>query len=734
MGRARILSHAGEGRYIVEFDYGTELQTKALDRIDKLLADIAPRITEAEEAVAQAEAAKAQAVEALNTSIDAYVAAMGADPVDEAAAAALRETVDARSVETLEASLNLSERETVLALVKFEQVQLQTRRARTAAVTVTESRSVWCADYSLDLTGTVPTCEVVGEQGEIVIHPAALRSAPWSMQIDGFLLSRELMSPEQAFFNAAILPGWQRFKPIHRIGIITSLNLAADTASVVLDPATSSAAALPITPPGTLQNVPVQYMDCGASAFENGDRVIVKMRQTDGTAEAIIGFAANPKQCAASGFIVTGTGGATLVYRDEETNTWDKIPFSAVPSGPGWWHGPTPESTIRWDGTRVYRKRSRIGSVADSYPGTIVAAAANGDVLYVVKTERTEYHIVTVTYLEIGINANVVQFVSQEQFTTGRTSWSLAPDQVLPYFQFPQNIAAGSVAMSYSTVGARIWPPEYSFYHPWAELEVSWSSGTGLTINGEQYPRGLPPGSHSWLLFNVGGVEVRATFVVAISGNQAAGSATALLSIPFFGIADMEIIGTTYNHEFWSEDNSWALNENWLNKRLYLRVDPSNTEIAFLTVESRCPAALSNVEALTSTHSDVPTVSRPRQQGSDEVLYSYDSHYYRNDYFLRADAVPTEILDARETVITPTPWLPSPPPQASETIAVGDAFKAPIYSKRIPKSFSGDTCVSFDFQDDSINLYTGVEFAYLTDGDLPELLGPRSNYRPLGVI
>jgi len=114
---------------------------------------------------------------------------------------------------------------------------------------------------------------------------------------DGVLTGRQVMSPAQAYFNAAILPGWQKYKPTYRWGTASNVNYTANTMTVTLASAVSSAQGLNVNAATTLSAVPVEYMTCNAGAFENGDRVVVKFRQQDQAQPAVIGFVDNPKAC-----------------------------------------------------------------------------------------------------------------------------------------------------------------------------------------------------------------------------------------------------------------------------------------------------------------------------------------------------------------------------------------------------------------------------------------------------
>jgi hypothetical protein len=123
--------------------------------------------------------------------------------------------------------------------------------------------------------------------------------------VDGVLVAREVQSPEQVFFNAAILPGWQKFKPTYRSGVITALNTSNNTASVTLDAAQSSAAGLDINKMTALANVPVVYMTCHAAAFEAGDRCVVRFNGMDWAQPQVVGFVDNPKPCLPSELWIT---------------------------------------------------------------------------------------------------------------------------------------------------------------------------------------------------------------------------------------------------------------------------------------------------------------------------------------------------------------------------------------------------------------------------------------------
>ena len=131
---------------------------------------------------------------------------------------------------------------------------------------------------------------------------------------DGRYRARELCSPEQAFFNAAIFPGWQKFKPTYRWGTITYLDPDNNLANVTLGPASSTASRLNTNQSPQLNGVPIRYMTCNAEAFEVGDNVVIgfgTMTEVEGEEGStlawsssqrweepvIIGFLDTPRRC-----------------------------------------------------------------------------------------------------------------------------------------------------------------------------------------------------------------------------------------------------------------------------------------------------------------------------------------------------------------------------------------------------------------------------------------------------
>jgi hypothetical protein len=294
MGIARIVSGGTDGRYTIELDYGSAQKTALLAALNEFMvrldADILALQVKIDEANAKEQEQLLKVIDAQNDLIlMAQSGLMAGSPELDTAAfqfelSALRDleksSVPIRlRMQSLEADKSIAMRR-VSDWSRFEPL---------------ETRDAWCADLTEDAApgSVVGTVDIPGESSLILIAPGC-RAAEAS---DGRLTSREIMSPAQAFFNAAILPGWQKFQPTYRWGTITALDFEANTANVSLFPSVSSAQNLGVNQEGALSSVPVDYLTCNAKAFEVGDRCVVQFAAQDWSAPKIIGFLDNPKPC-----------------------------------------------------------------------------------------------------------------------------------------------------------------------------------------------------------------------------------------------------------------------------------------------------------------------------------------------------------------------------------------------------------------------------------------------------
>ena len=235
-----------------------------------------------------------------------------------------------------------------LDMKKLEKAGLEKRRQQLNALLATldeDVRSVWCADLSQDLSGEVQTMEVKGQPDQIILTPGYVdpdTSEPhWNMEA-GALTPILGMTPAQAAFNWAILPGWQKWKPLYLVGEITAIDSENDTADVTFDDARSVAQNLPVAYWESYPAIPVEYMDCNSVAFAVGDRVVVEFANQNLEEPKVIGFETNPQPCQAliyyrvqlqyvDGAIVDLTDmsvGGVVTFETtvgEDTHTWERV-------------------------------------------------------------------------------------------------------------------------------------------------------------------------------------------------------------------------------------------------------------------------------------------------------------------------------------------------------------------------------------------------------------------------
>ena len=170
-----------------------------------------------------------------------------------------------------------------------------------------------------DGSGRYYKCKLnaTGSSQLISIADRGYRKSDTSASSLSALLQPVLAStPAGVFYNLAILPGWQRWKPTYRIGTIetiSGMNASPSTCSVRLVAALSSVQKLNINPPeALLSNVPIEYMDgLNGSVFVVGDRVVIEFTGQSWAAPKVIGFETNPR----------GTiGNLILLIRDDSVS------------------------------------------------------------------------------------------------------------------------------------------------------------------------------------------------------------------------------------------------------------------------------------------------------------------------------------------------------------------------------------------------------------------------------
>ena len=301
MGKATIVSGGDGGKYVIKLDYGKEAKEKRLAQYTARLAELTALIDTQQGKIDTQQGKIDEANAKLKAAQDAVIAAHqamtapGADQgaATKATAAAIKAW--AKAAVALEAeNRKMAPLKLEMQLLKDEQAQLKKDKDKWEALQLEEKKEAWCADLTEDATGEVATIEIPGEDLLVLIAPEA--KPP--VATDGILTAREVQSASQVFFNAAILPGWQRWTPTYRRGVINKIN-DDETVNITLTNDRSSAQNLVINKAPELFSVPVKYMTCDVSAFEVGDACVIKFTDHDWDKPKVVGFVDNPKLCSA---------------------------------------------------------------------------------------------------------------------------------------------------------------------------------------------------------------------------------------------------------------------------------------------------------------------------------------------------------------------------------------------------------------------------------------------------
>jgi len=328
MGKGTILSGGQDGLYTVRLDFGTEQRDAQVAALTTRIAALATQIAGWQITLDAFRAQEeAPALAAVNAAIADYASAAQSG----AAAGVLKIKSDAHT-KAMRALLDVRSRYTLLLLqldrLKIERAQAIKDKTRWESLVLEQERSVWCADATDDAApGEAATIEIPGEYGDASTSIVIAPGAPAPVASRGAIVAREVQTGPQAFFNAAILPGWQKFKPTYRAGTITALNRSLDQADVDLDAARSSAQQLDINRSESLSAVPVQYMTCNAAAFEVGDRVVIEFQGQDWDSPRVIGFVERPKRC--ERIVISRTGSRIEERYSEVLGTYEvAVPYN----------------------------------------------------------------------------------------------------------------------------------------------------------------------------------------------------------------------------------------------------------------------------------------------------------------------------------------------------------------------------------------------------------------------
>ncbi|MCE0760664.1 hypothetical protein LWH94_15845 [Marinobacter sp. G11] len=311
MGKVRIIGGGRAGLYGVEPVYHRKQYEQRKADIEERIDAYSEKQSEAEESLDGAKADYDTAAEAVDQLMAEWVAAYNGTAAPGAPAPSM-EDLDKAVAEASRLALLVSEYrrqvERWKATIKNLEAELQEMEDADDAPAL----AAWCADFTETLPpgAEVASIEIPGEPQRLMIYPQAMGEGGHDAGRDGQLVPRAWQVPAQVFFNAAILPGWQRHVYRH-VPMRVSEDATAyavtgygalyritgdqaertDTLSCLLhEPERSSAMDLPVRPSDEpIQGAIAEYMDRDADAFIAGDRVIY-----DRIKSAVIGFQEHP--------------------------------------------------------------------------------------------------------------------------------------------------------------------------------------------------------------------------------------------------------------------------------------------------------------------------------------------------------------------------------------------------------------------------------------------------------
>lgn len=240
MGRAKIISGGLDGKYNIELVKDIRRITSALAAIGSRLAELPGLITQAQNDKNNAETSLNAARGALDASINAYILDNSRRGDVDAAQKAYVDAMSAYQTQKVKHSTLILEQET----------KTKEKKSLESASALEIKNNVWCADLTEDLEAgaQVGTMEINGESG---IAPIIYPGGEDDLLPSSKLQPSQASTPAGVFYNTAVFPGWQKWKPTYRIAVILSVDAEKDTCSVCILQARSSAQGLNINQAGT---------------------------------------------------------------------------------------------------------------------------------------------------------------------------------------------------------------------------------------------------------------------------------------------------------------------------------------------------------------------------------------------------------------------------------------------------------------------------------------------------
>lgn len=286
MGQGSINDDKGEGLYTLILDYGTLKVAARIAKLQEQLDDLIEERTPLQNKINSVQSKLTFKQIQIEASITIVRNADGSLKIE------IENDLNKLVEEGMKLSFNLQQLNEDMAHNLLTGATLEERIARLQALALVEVRDTWCVDYTTDATGLVETIEIAGEQPHILIAPGARPATGGG----GQMVHRMAQTGAATYFNAAVLPGRQRYRPLYRQGTLTLIDRENNEGTVDIGPEFSSAQNIQVNRDFVVK-APFEYMDCDHGAFLTGDDVVVRFNSRDWDQPVIIGFQNNPRQC-----------------------------------------------------------------------------------------------------------------------------------------------------------------------------------------------------------------------------------------------------------------------------------------------------------------------------------------------------------------------------------------------------------------------------------------------------
>ena len=175
--------------------------------------------------------------------------------------------------------------------------------------TLNEELSVLITDLAGLLSSPTPdTAAIAIKHAEIAAKKSEILGIEGQIEDGGVPTAQPVISSGAwaILYNTIALPGFQRWKPRYREGIISNLDVTGNLCTVAFNEEYEFSSIVgdvqfvgekySIFQTPSIDKVPVVYMECHAAAFLNGDSVIVSFSR-DWETPTVIGFVDHPKFC-----------------------------------------------------------------------------------------------------------------------------------------------------------------------------------------------------------------------------------------------------------------------------------------------------------------------------------------------------------------------------------------------------------------------------------------------------